>query len=68
MVLSIEERVFLVEYVFREGNRYTDLVYEQFAEKFPETPVPHRNAVRRFIEKFHETGLVLRRQTKWETI
>jgi hypothetical protein len=35
MVLSIEERVFLVEYVYREGNRYTDLVQEQFAEKFP---------------------------------
>jgi hypothetical protein len=47
MVLSIEERVFLFEYVFREGNRYPDLVLEQFAEKFPETPVPHRNAVRR---------------------
>jgi hypothetical protein len=45
MVLSTEERVFLVEYVFREGNRYTDLVQEQFAQKFPETPVPHRNAV-----------------------
>jgi hypothetical protein len=43
MVLSIEERVFLVEYVFREGDRYTDLVQEQFAEKFPETPVPHRS-------------------------
>jgi hypothetical protein len=43
LVLSIEERVFLVEYVFREGKRYTDLVQEQFAEKFPETPVPHRN-------------------------
>jgi hypothetical protein len=25
MVLSVEERVFLVEYVFREGKRYTDL-------------------------------------------
>jgi hypothetical protein len=46
-VLSIEERDFLVEYVFREGNRYTDLVQEQPAEKFQETPVPHRNAVRR---------------------
>jgi hypothetical protein len=45
MVLSIEECIFLVEYVFREGNTYTDLVQEQFAEKFPETPVPHRNAV-----------------------
>jgi len=27
-------------------------VQEQFAEKFPETPVPHRNAVRKLIEKF----------------
>jgi hypothetical protein len=32
MVLSIEELVFLVEYVFREGSRHTDLVQEQFAE------------------------------------
>jgi hypothetical protein len=28
MVLSIEERVFLVEYIFREGIRYTDLMQE----------------------------------------
>jgi transposase len=59
MVLLIEERVFLAEYVFIEGNRYTDLVQEQFAEKFPETPVPHRDAVCRLIEKFRETGSVL---------
>jgi hypothetical protein len=59
MVLSIEERVFLVEYVFRKGSRYTDLLQEQFAERFPEPPVHHRSAVRRLIEKFRETGLVL---------
>jgi transposase len=59
MVLSIEDSVFLVQYVFREGNRYTDLVQEQFAEKFPETPVHHRNAVRRLSEKFRETSSVL---------
>jgi hypothetical protein len=47
-----------VEYIFREGNRYTDIVQEQFAEKFPEIPVPHCNAVRR-LEKFLETGSVL---------
>jgi hypothetical protein len=52
VVLSIAECVFLVEYVFRESNRYTDVVQEQFAEKFPETLVHHRNAVRRLIEKF----------------
>jgi hypothetical protein len=55
MVLSIKEHVFLIEYFFREGNRYTDLVQEKFAEKLPETPVPHRNAVRRLAEKFRET-------------
>jgi hypothetical protein len=38
---------------------YTDTVQEPFAEKFPETPVPHRNAVSRLIEKFSETGSVL---------
>jgi hypothetical protein len=68
MFLSIEERVFLVEYVFREGNRHTDLVQEQFAEKFPEAPVSHRNAVRRLIVKSRETGSCVRRRRKWETI
>jgi hypothetical protein len=53
------ERVFLVKYFFRDGNRYTDLVQEQFAEKFPETPVLHRNAVRRLTEKLRETYSVL---------
>jgi GH35 family endo-1,4-beta-xylanase len=59
VVLSIEERVFLVEYIFREGSRYTDLVQQQYDEKFPKTPVPHRNAVCRLIEKFRETGSVV---------
>jgi transposase len=59
MVLAIEDRVFLFEHVFREGNRYTDLVQEQFAEEFPQTPVPHRNAFRRLTVQFRETGSVL---------
>jgi hypothetical protein len=58
VVLSIEERVFHVEYIFWEGNRYTDLVQEQSAEIFPEKPVPHHNAVHRLIEKYRETGSV----------
>jgi hypothetical protein len=49
-VLSIKERVFLVEYVFRGGNRYNNLVLKQFAKKFPETPAPQRNALRRLTE------------------
>jgi hypothetical protein len=42
-------------------------VQEQFAEKFTETPVPHRNAVRRLIEKFRETGLYRRSWTSLPT-
>jgi hypothetical protein len=38
MVLSIEELVFLIEYVFWEDNRYTDLVQEQFVEKWGLVP------------------------------
>jgi transposase len=56
VVLLIGGRVFLV---FREGNMYTGLVQEQFPEKFPETPVPHRSAVHRLIDKFRETGPML---------
>jgi transposase len=59
MVPSIDERGFLLEYVFREGNRYAELVQEQFDEKIPETHEPDRNAVRRLTEKFRETGSVL---------
>jgi hypothetical protein len=60
ILLSVEKRVFLVEYVFRKGNRYTDLVQEQFAENFTETPVSHRNAVRRLIEQFREVTACIR--------
>jgi hypothetical protein len=63
IVLSLEERAFLVEYVFRVGNRYTDLVQEQFAEEFPETPVPYCDAVRRLTEKFREMGSDLYRRS-----
>jgi hypothetical protein len=34
-------------------------VQEQFAERFTETSVPHRNAVRTLIVKFRATGSVL---------
>jgi hypothetical protein len=51
--------IFLVKYVFRQGKRYTDLVQEQFSEKFPKIPAPHRNAVLTLTENFLETGSVL---------
>jgi hypothetical protein len=59
MILSIEKSAFLVEHIFHEGNRYTNLVQEQSAEKFPETSVPHCDAVCRLIKKFHDIGSVL---------
>lgn len=58
MVLSTDERIFLVEHVFREGGNYTHNVKGKFSDKFPHTPVPHRNAVRKLIEKFRESGSV----------
>ena len=58
MVLTTEERVWLVEHAFREGGRYTDVVRQRFAEKFPDKAVPHRNAVRNLVDKFRETGSV----------
>jgi len=55
-VLSVEERTFLVEHVFRYGGEYTQDVQQQFQAQFPETKVPHRNTVRQLIQKFKETG------------
>jgi hypothetical protein len=62
VVLSIEERVFLVEYVFREGKRNTDLVQEQFAEKFPETPASHLRSAESVCE-YNLTGSGLYRRS-----
>ena len=58
MVLSTEERIFLIEHVFRANGEYTEAVKEKFAEKFPATALPHRNAVRALVNKFRETGSV----------
>ena len=56
MVLTTEEDVWLVEHVFREGGRDTDVVRQRFAEKFPDKPVPHRKAVCNLLDKFRERG------------
>ena len=58
MVLTTEERVWLVEHVFRESDRYTDMVRQRFAEKFINKPVLHRNAVRNPVDTFRKTGSV----------
>ncbi|KAG8251613.1 hypothetical protein J6590_075500 [Homalodisca vitripennis] len=58
MVLSVEERIFLVDHVFREDEMCSDLVKRKFYEKFPDLIIPHRNAVRSLIEKYQATGSV----------
>ena len=58
MVLTTEEHVLLVEHIFRESDRYTDVVRQWFTEKFPDKPVPHLNAVCNLVDKFQETGSV----------
>jgi hypothetical protein len=56
MVLSVEERTFLVEHLFQCGGVCTQDVQQQFKAQFPETKVPHRNGVQQLIQKFQETG------------
>jgi hypothetical protein len=58
VVLTIEEKVFLVQHVLHNGDKYTENVQQKFAQQFPDAQVPHRNAVRNLINKFHETGSV----------
>jgi hypothetical protein len=47
-MLSIEEHVSRIEYVFRESGKYT----EERSEDPSRSAVPHRNAVRQLVSKF----------------
>ena len=58
MVLTVQERIFLVEHTFRCNGQYTEEVRKRFEESFPHRDAPHRNAVRSLITKFRETGSV----------
>ncbi|BFZ07560.1 hypothetical protein BsWGS_10599 [Bradybaena similaris] len=58
MVLSREERIFLVEQVFRNGGRYTRVVVQRFIARFPDKQPPHRITVRNLLNKFIATGNV----------
>ena len=57
-MLTIVERVFLVEVFFIAGGKYTDMVKQKFSEKFPNTSLPFRSSVYDLINKFRETGSV----------
>ena len=58
MVLSKEERIFLVEYVYRGNGKYADEVKKEFIDKFPETDLPHWNTVCNLFIKFRQHGSV----------
>ena len=45
MVLTLQERIFIVENVLRKGGKYTKKVQELFQEKFGAERLPHRNCV-----------------------
>ena len=58
MVLTLQERIFIVESVLRKGGKYTKEVQELFQEKFGAERLPHRNCVSALLHKFKETGSV----------
>jgi len=58
MMLSVEERTFLVQHVFQCGGEHTQDVQQRFQVQFPGTKVPYHNAVGQLIQKFKKTGPV----------
>ena len=58
MPLTTEEKIFLIKFVFREGDKYTVRVQKRSKEQFSLTKVPHRDTVCNLIEKFRRTGSV----------
>lgn len=56
---TLEERVFIVEHVLREGDRYNQNVKDLFRKRFPKKLLPHRDSVRDMIKRFRTTGSVL---------
>ena len=44
-MFSTEERAFLVEHVFHEGDRYTENIKMKFCLHFPNSRCPNRDTV-----------------------
>ncbi|XP_075229651.1 uncharacterized protein LOC142329169 isoform X9 [Lycorma delicatula] len=57
-MISIEQRMFLIDSFFKCGGRYSEQVKQNFREKFPNTNLPHRDSVRNLINKYLQTGSV----------
>ena len=58
MVLTLQERIFLVQAVLSKGEKYSQEVQDSFAEKFGADRVPHRHCVTALLDKFKKTGSV----------
>lgn len=58
MVLIFDVLVYFFKHMFRCGVEYIGYVKQMFIEKFLETDVPHRGAIRKMISKYRETGSV----------
>ena len=56
MVLTIKQRAFVVEHVFRNGGKCINTVQKRFFKQLPDAEVPHSNAVGGLIKKFRQTG------------
>ena len=57
-MLTVQERIFLVQRVFVNGGEYSRKVQEEFRQQFGDDLVPHRNCIFELIKKFKETGTV----------
>ena len=58
MVLTLQEKIFIVENVLRDNDKFTKEMQESFQEKFDAERLPHRNCVSSLLHKFKDTGSV----------
>ena len=57
-MLTSEEGIFLVEYVFCNNNKQTEERKQQFRSRFYDNILLLRNTVRDWVNKFREAGSV----------
>ena len=56
MVLTLKERIFLVQSVLSKGRKYSLEVQDLFAEKFEPDCMPHRHCITGLLDKFKQIG------------
>jgi transposase len=57
-MLLLKQRVLLMEFVFKNGDKCTESVKQEFRNPFLDTREPHHDTVWNLVSKFHETGSV----------